>query len=346
MKKRNSVMAGFNSNHPTAGLACVLLILSLASCARVVNDTSRAVAGEGLGNESVTYDASYEVHVWEDHNDDGVEDPNEQPMGGVVIQFVDPATGWFWQRDATDANGNLSAFSAGGNCGDYMIILVVPDGYWPTTGVTSVTCTASFGLRPYPQGSQLLGNHRATLTPFEEDPATLPADQTQTPLPSIPQSTGSGRTFTFPTEIWSEIPDLESSCEGTTLEAEQCVSELAYESARELDQLLQELDLYFPVGAWEQAFWKILIPQEEWEAAKQIYCTFDVQNWLGGSGHGIAFLNCILEQNRDRIGTLERIVCAGTAGLPRCPVGKPGGEPPVLTAILEPIPDLTSTPDN
>jgi hypothetical protein len=73
---------------------------------------------------------------------------------------------------------------------------------------------------------------------------------------------------------------VQSNCNGATLETTRCVSELAFESARALDQLLLELDYYFPNGAWEQAFSRNLMPQRDWETAKQAYCTFETQNWI------------------------------------------------------------------
>lgn len=114
------------------GLAILLSVL-LASCNQVIHD------------------AVYSVHVWEDSNGDGIEDPGEKSLPAVTIQFVSPANGLLWQISPTDENGDVSAFSAGGTCGDYEIYLSVPPGYWPTTPVLDQgkTCTANFGLTPY-----------------------------------------------------------------------------------------------------------------------------------------------------------------------------------------------------
>lgn len=88
-----------------------------------------------------------------DTDEDGQQDADEPPMQNVVVQIVDPSTGHLWSRETTDAQGQIYAFSAGGQCGQYSLYLSIPDGYWPTTRVVANTPPCDeikFGLRPYP----------------------------------------------------------------------------------------------------------------------------------------------------------------------------------------------------
>ncbi|UCD41092.1 MAG: hypothetical protein JSV69_10945 [Chloroflexota bacterium] len=96
---------------------------------------------------------SYSAHVWEDVDGDGRQGEEEQPLEGIVVQIVDLANSHLWMRPMTDAEGNTFPFKAGDTCGQYALILNVPDGYWPTTPVVVNTpnCgTAHFGLKVYP----------------------------------------------------------------------------------------------------------------------------------------------------------------------------------------------------
>ena len=83
----------------------------------------------------------------------------------------------------------------------------------------------------------------------------------------------------------------------------------AYESARELDALLLELDSQFPDGEWESALERVTIPQEHWESLKVPYCEYDVHLSIGGTGYAIFYWNCIERENRNRIGHLESFAC-------------------------------------
>jgi hypothetical protein len=96
---------------------------------------------------------SYTAHVWEDSDGDGRQGDEEQPLEGIVIQIVDQVNGHLWMRPVTDEEGNSFPFKAGDTCGQYALIVSVPDGYWPTTPVVVNTpnCgTAHFGLKKYP----------------------------------------------------------------------------------------------------------------------------------------------------------------------------------------------------
>lgn len=96
---------------------------------------------------------SYTAHVWEDEDGDGRQGREENPMAGVVVQIFDQSKGHLWMRPVTDADGNTFPFKAGDTCGQYAMIVSVPDGYWPTTPVVVNTpnCgTAHFGLKKYP----------------------------------------------------------------------------------------------------------------------------------------------------------------------------------------------------
>lgn len=169
MNKSEDVRKSIMDRVAGIGLSMLFVLNMISGCNRFrdgeVNvdvredgDGDTILEAGGPPPAGVVSDAQYDAHVWEDLDDDRIEDAGERPLAGVVIQFVGPETGWFWQRGATDANGDLSVFSAGGICGDYMMILVVPDGFWPTTSVTEADCDASFGLKPYPQGPALFEN--------------------------------------------------------------------------------------------------------------------------------------------------------------------------------------------
>lgn len=100
-----------------------------------------------------TGEPSYTAYVWEDTDGDGRQGEDEKPMAGIVLQIIDTANGYLWNRPVTDADGNTFPFRAGDTCGQYAIYLSVPDGYWPTTPVMANTpnCEiARFGLKEFP----------------------------------------------------------------------------------------------------------------------------------------------------------------------------------------------------
>jgi len=106
-----------------------------------------------LATACVAGEPSYNAHVWEDIDGDGVQGTDEMPMAGIIVQIVDQSNGLLWMRPVTDSDGNTIPFKAGDSCGQYDIYLSVPDGYWPTTPivVNSSNCeTAQFGLKEYP----------------------------------------------------------------------------------------------------------------------------------------------------------------------------------------------------
>jgi hypothetical protein len=101
----------------------------------------------------VSGEPSYTAHVWEDVDGNGVQGPEELPMDGIVIQIVNKSNGLLWMRPITDDEGNTFPFKAGDTCGQYSLLLSVPDGYWPTTPiiVNPQDCgEAQFGLKVYP----------------------------------------------------------------------------------------------------------------------------------------------------------------------------------------------------
>jgi hypothetical protein len=101
----------------------------------------------------VSGEPSYTAHVWEDMDGNGVQGPDELPMDGIVIQIVNQSNGLLWMRPITDEDGNTFPFKAGDTCGQYSLILNVPDGYWPTTPiiVNPKDCSAAqFGLKVFP----------------------------------------------------------------------------------------------------------------------------------------------------------------------------------------------------
>jgi hypothetical protein len=95
----------------------------------------------------------YVAHVWEDVDGDGRQGEEERSMQGIIVQIVDQTNGLLWKRPVTDSEGNTFPFKAGDTCGQYAMILSVPDDYWPTTPVVVdiPNCgTAHFGLKKYP----------------------------------------------------------------------------------------------------------------------------------------------------------------------------------------------------
>lgn len=142
----------------------------------------------------------------------------------------------------------------------------------------------------------------------------------------------------YPSETSNDGRFDDVKCPGmTTLDMSVCAARRAYQSARDLDTLLLELDQHFPNGSWEEALSHIILPQEEWESYKIPYCKIVNQGSIGGSVHGIWFSECILEQNLERIETLGYWICSSyIKGFSRCTPRKPGGEKPVLTAIPYP----------
>jgi len=107
----------------------------------------------GLITACVSSEPTYVAHVWEDVDGNGVQGDDEQPLGEIVVQIVNQSNGLLWMRPVTDADGNTFPLKAGDTCGQYSILLNVPEGYWPTTPimVNPSTCeTVRFGLRAYP----------------------------------------------------------------------------------------------------------------------------------------------------------------------------------------------------
>jgi hypothetical protein len=99
---------------------------------------------------SAVHDSSYQAHVWEDKNGNGLQDKGESDLQGITVQIIDPTNGLLWRRSITDTSGNIDEFSAGGTCGQYLLVLSVPEGYWPITPVYAKTLNceiAQFGLR-------------------------------------------------------------------------------------------------------------------------------------------------------------------------------------------------------
>ena len=165
---------------------------------------------------------------------------------------------------------------------------------------------------------------------------TATLEPTSTPMPTLPPAS-TNRTPSHPSEVYNDGRFKDVECPGkTTFDMTVCAARRAYQSARDLDTLLLELDQHFPNGSWEEAFWRILLPQEEWESYKVPYCKFDNQLSIGGTAHGLWILDCIEEQNLERKIWLTQIVCMFTEGFTRCTPGKPGGEEPFLTTIPYP----------
>lgn len=106
-----------------------------------------------------------------------------------------------------------------------------------------------------------------------------------------------------------------------------------------MDLFLVELDRLYPGGAWERALEDVIYDQESWERDKLSFCRINTELSLGGSGHGIYFMSCILEQNLARQARLHSLACLYLDGVDGCLPKKQGGEAPLLTAVPAQTPD-------
>ena len=110
----------------------VLISLSTSGCNRLV-------------------DVVFKAQVWEDRNGNGEFDDGEIPLEDIGVQFIIQGSGIFQGQTISDQNGVAERFSAGGRCGSVLIVVVVPQGFRPSTTVLqdTQTCeTAMFGLVP------------------------------------------------------------------------------------------------------------------------------------------------------------------------------------------------------
>lgn len=85
------------------------------------------------GENDMTWDAGLVINrasigdfVWEDYNNDGIQDPNELGIPGVTVNLLD-CFGNILDTTTTDADGYYSF--TGLLPGDYNIQIVIPDGY-------------------------------------------------------------------------------------------------------------------------------------------------------------------------------------------------------------------------
>ncbi|WP_440545562.1 SdrD B-like domain-containing protein [Staphylococcus simulans] len=70
-------------------------------------------------------------YVWEDVNQNGIQDMGEQPISGVLVTLKDATTGNIINTAVTDKYGNY-LFNNLKN-GEYVVVFETPDGYVPTT---------------------------------------------------------------------------------------------------------------------------------------------------------------------------------------------------------------------
>ena len=100
-------------------------------------------------------DGQTSVTAWLDKNANGSKDTNEPPLSGVCIwagyrpdsviqEYSDPCN--FSDSAVTDEQGNWDKFLPGGSCDNFYVFAKSPDGYQPTTDLTSNGCSAQFGF--------------------------------------------------------------------------------------------------------------------------------------------------------------------------------------------------------
>jgi hypothetical protein len=98
-------------------------------------------------------DANITVHVWEDINDNTIQDSGEINLQGIDVQILSSSNYTLWNRSTTNIDGIVKEFAAGASCDEFLVVISVPNEYWPTTPVLREfhNCeVAEFGLRPYP----------------------------------------------------------------------------------------------------------------------------------------------------------------------------------------------------
>jgi formylglycine-generating enzyme required for sulfatase activity len=140
---------------PMVGGAVALLIAIVIGFAAIVIEGSggatKPTPAETLTvTQVVLQDAGFSAYVWKDDDADGRQDPGETPLGGVVVELVDPDSGASSVTLTTESEGWASIFLAGWGCNDAHLRLIVPPGYEPTTPilVEKPGCQGvEFGLR-------------------------------------------------------------------------------------------------------------------------------------------------------------------------------------------------------
>jgi hypothetical protein len=98
-------------------------------------------------------DASITVHVWEDTNSNQIQDSGEINLQGINIQILSSSNYTLWNRSTTNIEGTVNEFAPGASCDEFLVVISVPNQYWPTTPILREihNCeVAEFGLRPYP----------------------------------------------------------------------------------------------------------------------------------------------------------------------------------------------------
>ena len=98
-------------------------------------------------------DANLTIHVWEDINSNQIQDSGEINLQGIDIQILSTSNYTLWNRSITNMEGMVNEFAAGASCDEFLVVISVPNEYWPTTPVLREknNCeVVEFGLRPYP----------------------------------------------------------------------------------------------------------------------------------------------------------------------------------------------------
>ncbi|MBV7339826.1 carboxypeptidase regulatory-like domain-containing protein, partial [Chloroflexi bacterium TSY] len=134
--------------------------------------------------------ASIGSNVWNDANGNGIQDPSEEPIGGVTVQLFDSNGNLV---DTTTTNDNGVYDFSGLVPGDYYVQFVTPDGFVPTRANQGEDDALDSDVDP-----QTLRSGVTTLDAGENDPTwdagfTVPASIGNSVWDDGPEATnGSG----------------------------------------------------------------------------------------------------------------------------------------------------------
>ena len=133
-------------------------------------------------------------------------------------------------------------------------------------------------------------------------------------------STSTARSRTYPSGDTKDFEYQDSDCVSSKEDdIERCAAGMAFNSARELDHLLLQLDQQYPEGKWETTLADVTISQNQWESLKVAYCEYDAYLSQGGYEHSIHYWTCIDRENRSRAELVETFACMLLDEFSRCP---------------------------
>lgn len=162
-----------------------------------------------------------------------------------------------------------------------------------------------------------------TIAPTQTRVPTFAPTQTLTPtitptaspkLPYVVQTTSittptnPALLRTYPFEFLPDYKNIDCYSPQTP-DINNCAYAQAYDSARELDTLLLELDHQFPNGEWQLALGGGFFPQEEWGQLVVPYCEYAQHRYYAGTVYTAFFLSCVTQENRNRAEYVTLFAC-------------------------------------